>query len=679
MALPLTLIVITGEIDLSVASMLGLTGVLMAELFKHGWPIWPAMLAALALGAVLGAFNGFLVTRVGLPSLAVTIGTLTLYRGIAQGILPTDTIGGFPTYLTNIGVVPIPGTHIPYSIAFFAVLARRLRASSCTRRRSAARSSRSAPARRRRSSRASASSGSSSGSSSSPGCCAAFAGILWTLRFASARYDSGIGLELYVVTIVLLGGVSIFGGRGTIARSGPRRGRPRRAADGSDGRPHARAGPEHRRRRPPARERDRPERRRHLPARPRAAAQRGGPQAPRRGGAGGGDRDESASSGSASRRTGRSSRACASGWRAISAASRRGSKRWARRSSPPGSSTRAQAARAGRRDAGRGAARPRAPLHGDVRDVVAGAAHRAGGRRARRDPQSPADADARLRGDDDRRVAGELLGLLRSRDRRRVHAGAHPVPHRHRHAARRRPGLGRRCASGSTRRTRCAACGRHASASSATRIRGCSTCTPTSRRYTRRPARTSRCSRSTTSSSGSSAADAAGDRAQGRGDPRDLRPRRARAPIRSRPRSRPRSSSGRRASRSGSTGWSPTSSWTGSPTTTAALGGNVAERVAAGLIVGNSLLTARGVPAVRRGRPEDERRDAPARPARRRRLATPSSTRSTSTSEFVLMGHDGPGHLAIAEGRPVAARAQALPRQVGRGPVDRDEGAGSGR
>src|SRR5262249_21622255 len=123
MALPLTLIVVTGEIDLSVASMLGLCGVLMAELFKHGVPIWPAMIAAVALGAVLGAFNGFLITRLGLPSLAVTIGTLTLYRGIAQGILPTDTIGGFPTNLASIGVVPIPGTHIPYSIAFFAVLA----------------------------------------------------------------------------------------------------------------------------------------------------------------------------------------------------------------------------------------------------------------------------------------------------------------------------------------------------------------------------------------------------------------------------------------------------------------------------------------------------------------------------------------------------------------------------
>ena len=73
MALPLMLLVVTGEIDLSVASTLGLSGVLMAELFKHGWPIWPAMIAAVLLGAVLGAVNGLLVTRLGLPSLAGTV------------------------------------------------------------------------------------------------------------------------------------------------------------------------------------------------------------------------------------------------------------------------------------------------------------------------------------------------------------------------------------------------------------------------------------------------------------------------------------------------------------------------------------------------------------------------------------------------------------------------------
>jgi len=216
MALPLTLIVATGEIDLSVASMLGLTGVLMAELFKHGWPIWPAMLAAVALGMVLGAFNGFLVTRIGLPSLAVTIGTLTLYRGVAQGILPTDTIGGFPTYLTNIGVVPIPGTHLPYSIAFFAVLAIVfavvLHATPLGRAIFAIGAGKEAAffagiRVKRIKFWLFVLSGMLSG----------FAGVLWSLRFASARYDSGTGLELFVVTIVLLGGVSIFGGRGTIA------------------------------------------------------------------------------------------------------------------------------------------------------------------------------------------------------------------------------------------------------------------------------------------------------------------------------------------------------------------------------------------------------------------------------------------------------------------------------
>jgi rhamnose transport system permease protein len=215
MALPLTLIVITGEIDLSVASTLGLAGVVMAECFEHGWNIWAAMAAALGLGIVAGAFNGFLVTRIGLPSLAVTIGTLTLYRGIAQVILPTDTIGGFPNGLASIGVVPIPGTQLPYSIAFFGFLAIVfgivLHATPLGRAIFAI----------------------GAGQEAAfyagirvkrikfwlfvlSGLLSSFAGILWTLRFASARYDSGIGQELFVITIVLLGGISIFGGRGTI-------------------------------------------------------------------------------------------------------------------------------------------------------------------------------------------------------------------------------------------------------------------------------------------------------------------------------------------------------------------------------------------------------------------------------------------------------------------------------
>jgi rhamnose transport system permease protein len=214
-ALPLTLIVITGEIDLSVASTLGLSGVVMGELFLHGWGLWPAMAGALVVGLAAGALNGFLITRLGLPSLAVTIGTLTLYRGIAQVILPTDTIGGFPAPYSNIGVVPISGTQLPWSIAFFFALAvvfgivlhatplgRAIFAIGAGQE-----AARFAGIRVRRI---------KFWLFVLSGLLSGFAGILFTLRFASVRYDSGIGLELYVVTIVLLGGVSIFGGRGTI-------------------------------------------------------------------------------------------------------------------------------------------------------------------------------------------------------------------------------------------------------------------------------------------------------------------------------------------------------------------------------------------------------------------------------------------------------------------------------
>ena len=215
MALPLSLIVITGEIDLSVASTLGLSGTIMAWLFAHGLGVWPAMVVALLFGVVTGAFNGMLVTRVGLPSLAVTIGTLTLYRGIAQIIEPNNTIGGFPTYLTNIGIIPIPHTQIPYSVAFFAffaiVVGVVLHATPLGRSIFAI--------------GANQETAFYSGIRVKrikfclfvlSGVLCSLAGILWTLRFGAARYDDGTGLELYVVTIVLLGGVSIFGGRGTI-------------------------------------------------------------------------------------------------------------------------------------------------------------------------------------------------------------------------------------------------------------------------------------------------------------------------------------------------------------------------------------------------------------------------------------------------------------------------------
>jgi rhamnose transport system permease protein len=214
-ALPLALIVITGEIDLSVASMLGLSGTILADLTSRGLNIWLSMAVTLACGVLMGLFNGLLVTRIGLPSLAVTIGTLTLYRGIAQIILPNSSLGGFPAYLTNIGVVPIPHTQIPYSIAIFAALAVvfavTLHATPVGRAIFAIGSNQEAAY--------------FSGIRVKriklvlfvvSGLFCAIAGILFSLRFASARYDAGTGLELNAVLVVLLGGISIFGGRGTM-------------------------------------------------------------------------------------------------------------------------------------------------------------------------------------------------------------------------------------------------------------------------------------------------------------------------------------------------------------------------------------------------------------------------------------------------------------------------------
>jgi rhamnose transport system permease protein len=218
MALPMTLIVVTGEIDLSVASILGMSSALVGDLTQHGWPMGLVIVTVLLVGAAAGAVNGFLVTRVGLPSLAVTIGTLTLYRGIAVVILGPNTISSFPARYTNIGVTPLPhtGGYLTWSIGFFFVLAAVfavvLHATPLGRslfvmgaNEEAARFA-GIRVKRTKASLFVVS-----------GVVCAFAGILYTFRLSTAVQDNGVGLELSVVTIALLGGISIFGGKGTIA------------------------------------------------------------------------------------------------------------------------------------------------------------------------------------------------------------------------------------------------------------------------------------------------------------------------------------------------------------------------------------------------------------------------------------------------------------------------------
>jgi len=215
MTLPLTLIVITGEIDLSVASILGLSSAMLGYLVSHGWPLWWAFLVVMLLGVAAGAFNGLLITRVGLPSLAVTIGTLTLYRGLAVVILGPNIISTFPERYTNIGIEGVAGTFLSWSVVFFLILAVifgvALHMTSFGRSLFVMGLNKDAAifagirVKRVKLLLFVVS-----------GMICAFAGILYTFRLSTAVQDNGLGLELNVVAIVLLGGVSIFGGRGSI-------------------------------------------------------------------------------------------------------------------------------------------------------------------------------------------------------------------------------------------------------------------------------------------------------------------------------------------------------------------------------------------------------------------------------------------------------------------------------
>jgi rhamnose transport system permease protein len=214
-ALPMTLIIITGEIDLSVASVVGLSSVLVGDLHQGGMSIPMAALVAIVVGVACGAVNGFLIAYVGLPSLAVTIGTLALYRGLAVGLLGTTAVTDFPEKWTDlakdrIGDSSYPVIMIPI-LVLIVVFVLLLHFTAFGRgifdiglNDEAAHFSGVNVQRTKFLLFVMA------------GTVSAFAGVYFTLRFGSARGDNATGLEMQVIAAVLLGGVSIFGGRGAL-------------------------------------------------------------------------------------------------------------------------------------------------------------------------------------------------------------------------------------------------------------------------------------------------------------------------------------------------------------------------------------------------------------------------------------------------------------------------------
>ncbi|MCC8397193.1 ABC transporter permease [Paraburkholderia sp. MMS20-SJTR3] len=214
-ALPMTLIIVAAEIDLSVASVLGASSALMGVLWHMGLPMPLVIVLVLVAGALAGLLNGLVIVKLNLPSLAVTIGTLALFRGLAYVLLGDQAIADFPARYTAFGMdtlgasfVPLPFVIVIVAAVLFTVL---LQATAFGRSLYAIGANPTAAA--------------FSGIEVAKirlrlfvlsGFVSALAGIVYTLRFTSARGDNGEGFELSVIAAVLFGGVSIFGGRGSM-------------------------------------------------------------------------------------------------------------------------------------------------------------------------------------------------------------------------------------------------------------------------------------------------------------------------------------------------------------------------------------------------------------------------------------------------------------------------------
>jgi rhamnose transport system permease protein len=214
-ALAMTYLIIAGEIDLSVASTLNLASAAVGFSFRNGVSFELSIVIGLLVGLACGLINGYFVTVVGLPSLAVTIGTLALFRGFAWVLLGNEPVNELPEEWIVLGYENIPNTFLPWStipVVVLAVLAWVILHYTRIGRwtfaiginAEAAKFSGIPVARMKLALFA------------MTGLMSGVAGVVYTLRFASASPDGAVGYELDVIAAVLFGGVAIAGGVGTL-------------------------------------------------------------------------------------------------------------------------------------------------------------------------------------------------------------------------------------------------------------------------------------------------------------------------------------------------------------------------------------------------------------------------------------------------------------------------------
>jgi rhamnose transport system permease protein len=215
-ALPLALLILTREIDLSVAAIIALSSLAMGLCAGQGYGPWSLAAIGMIVGLLCGMFNGVLVTKIGLPSIVVTIGTMSLFRGLAQVVLGDQAITTYPAGFSTIGqgyIIKWPP--IAYSFGIFLIFASVF----------AIILHRTATGRRLFAIGNNPSAAKFSGIAVErmklalfclTGLMAGLAAVLLTSRIGSTRSNIALGWELDIITMVILGGVSISGGVGSI-------------------------------------------------------------------------------------------------------------------------------------------------------------------------------------------------------------------------------------------------------------------------------------------------------------------------------------------------------------------------------------------------------------------------------------------------------------------------------
>ena len=214
-AIPMTYIIITGGIDLSVGSILGLTAIVLGWSWQElGFPLELAIVTGIASGTLAGFVNGLFIVRVGVPPLIMTLATLALFRGLAEGISKARSARGYPEWFFELGQGELLGIPtqlwllIVAVVVFGIVLARTQLGRALY-----------------------AIGNNETGARFSgltvnryllliytfSGFMSGVAGYIFVSRVSTTRSDMGTGIELDVIAAVVLGGTSIFGGTGSVA------------------------------------------------------------------------------------------------------------------------------------------------------------------------------------------------------------------------------------------------------------------------------------------------------------------------------------------------------------------------------------------------------------------------------------------------------------------------------